>query len=203
MREFVFLDENLIDSQQLVADLERHYGNRNIEVVALESDRDGIEQVTQVLSEQSNLAAVHFITHGADGQINLGNTWLNSTTLQQNTDAVSAWGNALSETGDILFYGCNIAAGSDGKNLLSAVSDFTGADVAASDDPTGSATLGGDWDLEQQTGPIETPVVISPAGQASWTQILELTASEPFDYGTGSLIGRMAGRDGPMPGPTT
>ena len=192
-REIVFVDENLADYQELIANLKKSTGNRNIECVALESDGNGIEQVTQALSERSELAAVHFITHGANGQINLGNTWLNSTTLQQNTDAISSWGNSLSETGDMLFYGCSIAAGSEGQNLLKAMADLTGADVAASGDPTGSATLGGDWDLEQQTGPIETPVVIGAASRANWTQILELTAYEPFAYATGSLNGANGG----------
>lgn len=33
---------------------------------------------------------------------------------------------------------------------------FTGADVAASDDLTGNAALGGDWELEAAAGTIET-----------------------------------------------
>ena len=74
----------------------------------------------------------------AEGQINLGNSWLTSTTLQQNSDAVAGWGNALTETGDILFYGCNIAADSDGQSLLDDIAELTGADVAASDDANGT-----------------------------------------------------------------
>ena len=169
MRELVFVDENVADYEQLIADLQQADDHRTIEVVVLESDRNGIEQVTQVLSERSNLSAVHFITHGADGQINLGNTWLNSTTLQENISAISAWGNALTETGDILFYGCDIAADSDGQSLLNTISDLTGADVAASDDPTGHAASGGDWELEYRVGDVET--ALAARGQ-SWEGLL-------------------------------
>ena len=34
---------------------------------------DRIKQVSEILADRSDLTAVHFITHGADGQINLGN----------------------------------------------------------------------------------------------------------------------------------
>ncbi|MFB3887637.1 MAG: DUF4347 domain-containing protein, partial [Thermodesulfobacteriota bacterium] len=155
-RELVFVDETLTDYEQLIADLEQAKNNRTVEVAVLKSDWNGIEQVSQVLWERSNLTALHFITHGADGKIALGNTWLNSTTLQQNTDAISSWGKALIETGDILFYGCNVAAGSAGQSLLNTISDLTGADVAASDDLTGNAQLGGDWNLEYRVGDVET-----------------------------------------------
>ncbi len=172
--ELVFVDENVDDYEQLFGDLQQADNNRIIEVVVLESDWNGIEQVTQVLWERSNLAAVHFITHGADGQIDLGNTWLNSATLQENIDAISAWGNALTETGDILFYGCSIAAGSDGQSLLKTMADLTGADVAASDDPTGHLSLGGDWQLEYTSGPIEAGVAFSMDAQQNWGHLLNV-----------------------------
>jgi hypothetical protein len=70
---------------------------------------------------------------------------------------------------------------------LETIADLTGADVAASTDLTGHRSLGGDWELERQTGPIEPPGVIGDATRASWTQILALNAYEPFAYSTGSL----------------
>jgi len=171
-----------------VDDLQGSDDNRIIEVVVLESDSDGIEQVSEILSERSDLAAIHFISHGADGQINLVDSWLNSTTLQQNSDAVSGWGNALTETGDILFYGCNIAADSDGQSLLNNIAELTGADVIASDDLTGSAALGGDWELEYTAGKVETNVAISQATQQTWSGVLSTyTVSSTADSGAGSL----------------
>ena len=156
--ELVIVNEDVADYKQLIADLQASDDNRIIEVVVLESDRDGIEQVSEILAERSNLAAVHFITHGSEGQINLGNSRLTSTTLAENSDAVAGWGKALTETGDILFYGCNIAADSDGQTLLNNIAELTGAEVAASDDLTGNEALGGDWDLEYKTGAIEAQV---------------------------------------------
>ncbi|MGB5619636.1 MAG: DUF4347 domain-containing protein, partial [Desulfobacterales bacterium] len=175
IRELVFVNENIADYQQFIADLQGGNDNRVFEVVVLDADRDGIEQVSEILADRTDLAAVHFITHGTDGQINLGNTWLNGAMLQQNSAAVTGWGEALSETGDILFYGCNIAADSAGQSLLNTISDLTAADVAASDDLTGHADLGGDWALEVATGTVESALA-SGAAQTSWSGLLDGTA---------------------------
>ncbi|MEG3894105.1 MULTISPECIES: DUF4347 domain-containing protein [unclassified Microcoleus] len=45
---------------------------------------------------------------------------------------------------DILLYGCEVAQGDKGNNFISKLSELTGADVAASEDLTGNAKLGGD-----------------------------------------------------------
>ncbi len=173
--ELVILNENVADHEQLISDLTDNNNNRRIEVVILDADDDGIEQVSEILSDRSDLSAVHFITHGSDGQINLGNTWLNPTNLQQNKDAIANWGDALSETGDILFYGCNIAAESAGQTLLDDIAEFTGADVTASDDPTGHEDFNGDWELEYHAGDIETEQAFSAGLQQSWAGTLSTT----------------------------
>ena len=187
-KELVFVNQNVPDYEQLIADLQKGDENRNLEVVLLEADRDGIEQVSEVLADRTNMAAVHFITHGSDGQINLGNSWLDNTTLQQNIDAVAGWGNALTDTGDFLFYGCNIAADSDGQTLLNNIAQLTGADVAASDDLTGNSQLGGDWELEYDQGKIETAVPINSEAQQNWSGVLAtFNVTTTADGGAGSL----------------
>ena len=196
-RELVFVDTGISGYQQLVDDLLAIRGQgRDIEVIALDTGRDGIEQVSGVLAERSGLAAVHFITHASDGQIDLGNTGLNSATLEQNRAMVSRWGEALNETGDILFYGCNIAAYSAGQNLLNNIAELTGADVAASDDLTGHARLGGDWLLEFQKGEIETNVAFSPDAQQHWSGVLATftvnTTNDTVDISPGNGLAQDA-----------
>jgi CSLREA domain-containing protein len=170
--ELVFVNENIADYQQLIADLQGENSNRVIEVVVLDTDRDGIEQVSDILAGRTDLTAVHFVTHGTEGQINLGSTWLNSATLQQNSAAVTGWGNALTAEGDILFYGCNVAGGDTGQSLLNKIARLTRADVAASDDLTGNLQSGGDWVLEYQNGEIDTNVAFSPDTQQDWSGVL-------------------------------
>ncbi|WP_020588981.1 DUF4347 domain-containing protein [Desulfobacter curvatus] len=163
--ELVVVNDNVTDYEQLIVDLLGDETDRIIEVRVIETDLDGIGQISDILAEYSDLAAVHFIGYGADGKIQLGSTWLDGTTLHQNSDAVSGWGDALTDTGDLLFYGCNLIAGSEGQSLLNAISTLTGADIAASGDLTGHASLGGDWDLETTVGDVETDVVVSDVAQ--------------------------------------
>ena len=174
VRELVFVSDNVADYEKLIADLQKGDDNRVIETVILDSDRDGIEQVSEILADRSGLSAIHFITHGSDGQINLGSTSLNSATLQQNSDSISAWGNALTESGDILFYGCDFASNTDGQRLVQSLANLTGADVAASNDDTGHAIYGADWVLEYTAGEIETPVALSQDLQDNWGHLLNV-----------------------------
>ena len=173
--ELVLVNENVSDYEQLIDDLKSSDKHRVFEVVVLESNRDGIDQVSEIFAERSDLAAVHVISHGADGQINLGDSWLNSATLQQNRDAIAGWSSAFAETGDILIYGCNLTQTEVGQKLINDLSTLTMAEVAASDDPTGSTNLGGDWDLEFQAGQIETDVFVSADAQRQWSGLLAET----------------------------
>ena len=171
-RELVFVNDNVAAYEILINGIRESDTNRIVEIVVLDADRDGIQQVSDILAERSDLSAVHVIAHGSEGQISLGGSWLNSTTLQQNSDAVAGWGQALTETGDILFYGCNIATGGDGQGLLDDIARLTGADVAASDDNTGHISLSGDWELEHASGAIESVAAVHADAQGDWSHLL-------------------------------
>ena len=56
--------------------------------------------------------------------------------------------------------------------LVNSLATLTGTDVAASDDLTGNAAFGADWELEYRTGQIETSVAISTATQESWINVM-------------------------------
>jgi len=56
-----------------------------------------------------------------------------------------------------------------GESFIQKLALYTGADVAASTDPTGSSSAGGDWLLEASTGVIETDVVVPSATQDTYT----------------------------------
>ena len=188
-RELVFVNDNVAAYEILINGIRESDTNRIIEIVVLDADRDGIQQVSDILADRSDLSAVHVIAHGTDGQINLGNSWLNSTTLQENSDAVAGWGGALTDTGDILFYGCSVASDGDGQSLLDDIAGLTGADVTASDDPTGHEAFGGDWELEYTAGTIETGLSINEGSQESWTHVLAppVANDDPTSY-TNSVL---------------
>ncbi|MGD8643372.1 MAG: DUF4347 domain-containing protein, partial [Chromatiales bacterium] len=171
--ELVIVDADTPDYQTLIDDITgRDDGTVQYEVVVLDADRDGITQISEILADRQDLDAVHVISHGSDGSIALGDTELRFDTLVQNAGSITAWGEAFSEDGDLLLYGCDLAATEAGQSLVDALGRLTGADVAASDDLTGHESLGGDWDLEYQAGEVETVVALDSQAQSDWTGLL-------------------------------
>ena len=92
--------------------------------------------------------AIHLLSHGAPGSLVLGAAVLNSANLADYSTSLAQIGSHLTGTGDLLIYGCNVAQGEEGMAFVDALSAYTGADVAVSEDLTGAAVLGGDAVLE-------------------------------------------------------
>jgi hypothetical protein len=180
--EVVFVDIATPDYQALIDDIRSHSSaEHQVEVILLDRSADGISEITDALSDRKDITAVHIIGHGADSAVELGKDTLNFESLLENATQIKSWGNALAPGADLLIYGCDVAQNADGRALVDALSRLTGADVSASEDLTGSAARGGNWDLEYSTGIIQTPVVISGAEQLAWNGILDLAASDATD----------------------
>jgi hypothetical protein len=212
----VFIDSNVEDYESLISGV-----SPNAEVIILDETLCGIEQITERLATKQNIEAIHIISHGSPGALQLGANTLNSSNIESFAPGLQQWRKALIPGADILLYGCNVAAdvsvttdidyirhisqgltpvsyslsrlkatqdnfensligssvddfryqtgvktpGGFGvkptkpNQFLERLSELTGADIAASANPTGNAALGGDWELEVQIGRIEaTPI---------------------------------------------
>jgi hypothetical protein len=145
-----FVDPHIADFQTILANLQADV------TVLLDPSKDGVGQITDTLSRYQNLKSVEIISHGNTGEVQLGNTFLNSNYLSQHTAELQQWQQSLATDADILLYGCYVADNLAGKSFVEDLSRLTGADVAASTNLTGSAAKGGDWQLEYATGQIET-----------------------------------------------
>jgi len=162
--EIVFIDSSVEDYQTLLAGIDP-----SVEVVLLQSDRDGVEQIADVLSEREDVNSIHIISHGDSGTLQLGNSTLSQESMQsEHADELATIKNALSDSADILIYGCNFAEGEFGKAAADTLAELTGADIAASDDLTGHESLGGDWDFEYEVGNLESNNIIGELAQAEW-----------------------------------
>ena len=172
--ELVFVDTATPDYQALIEDMRESAAaeGRNLQFVLIDTDADGILKITETLAQKRNVDAIHVISHAQDGAVQLGSAQLDFETLLKQATQIKSWGNALTEDGDILFYGCDLAASAEGKSLLDALSRLTGADVAASEDLTGAAAKGGDWQLEFRVGSIEAQIVVSADAQTAWDGVL-------------------------------
>ena len=155
-REIIFVDAGVENSEQLLAGILESNPNSSLEVRMLDANRDGVEQISQILADaEGQYDAIHIISHGDEGQVSLGDTTLSLDNLSDYADELASWSDALTGDADLLFYGCELAGNAEGEQFIESISAMTGADVAASDDLTGAAELGGDWELEQTVGTIE------------------------------------------------
>ncbi|WP_407715694.1 Ig-like domain-containing protein [Comamonas testosteroni] len=150
-QEVVFVDGQVANIGELLAGL-----SSNAEVVILDASKDGLQQMADYLQGRSGIDAIHLLSHGADGAVQVGKLWLNSANLAEHRTALESIGSTLSADGDLLLYGCDIGLGEKGQTFLDQLAAITRADVAASTDRTGAAALGGNWTLEAHTGSIET-----------------------------------------------
>ena len=174
-KELVFVDAGAPNYQQLIGDLMKVQAEgRHIEVVVLETGRDGIEQITEAMAERHDIDAVHIVSHGSDGSLQLGNTKLSAYNLDRYRDAIAGWQKSLTKGADLLIYGCDFAGSAQGREMVESLSAITGADVAASSDKTGNVSMGGDWDLEFNVGQIETNIAFSADLQQNWQQSLAI-----------------------------
>jgi len=174
--ELVFVDRSTPDYQSLVADLRANTeSGARYQVEFIERDENGIGKISEVLSKLDGVAAVHVISHGSNGVVQLGALSLDASNVLDHAAEINAWRSALSVDADLLFYGCDLAYDAGGEFLLSKIADLSGADVAASQDSTGATALGGDWDFESEIGVIETELPFTSAVVDGYTGLLSIT----------------------------
>ncbi|WP_293366727.1 SdrD B-like domain-containing protein, partial [Microcoleus sp. CAWBG50] len=175
--QIVFADSQVKDCESLTKT-----ANSDTEVIILKADRDGIAQIAETLKQRQNIAAVHILSHGSAASLQLGSTELNLSNIETYRNYLEKWfalpaaeANSNSSTTakpEILLYGCNVAATEAGVAFVQRLSQLTGANIAASDNLTGSAALGGDWVLEVTTGKIETPLAFSQEAREAYSGVL-------------------------------
>ncbi|GAB3404778.1 Ig-like domain-containing protein [Massilia agilis] len=182
--EIVFIEDDVQDLDWLVA-----HAGAGKEVVVLDSTRDGVRQIAQALHGRSGIDALHIVSHGAQGAVDLGSVTLTADNLDAYQAELQSIGASLAPGADILLYGCDVGAG-NGRVFVDQLAAATGADVAASDDATGAAALGGDWSLEVQTGTVES----SMASGADYPHLLAITAPVTIDFSnTGTSMAVLTG----------
>ena len=118
------------------------------------------------LARVAPLDALHFITHGTDGAVQLGDVWLQNRNIGDYAPALAAWREALAPDADILLYGCDIADDAEGRAFVDALHALTGADVAASTNATGNFVAAGDWRSSTRRAPLR-PALSPGPGQVS------------------------------------
>ncbi|AMO57234.1 hypothetical protein GZ77_16470 [Endozoicomonas montiporae] len=142
----ILIDPSVPDYEALLANVPE---NTDVHLLSASAS---LAEIADVLANYQNLDAVHIISHGSSGALFLSGETVNSESVELHQETLAAIGQSLNEEGDILLYGCNVGSDGAGLAFIERLSELTDADVAASDDMTGSLSRGGDWDLEVTTG---------------------------------------------------
>ena len=196
--ELLIVDAAVSDRETLLNQLNTN--GRTIEVLILDASTDGISKISAALAARGDIAALHILSHGADGKLQLGNTVLDASALAARSAEIAGWGDALKADADILIYGCDVAADAKGTAFVQQLAALTRADVAASSNLTGSAALGGDWILEYVAGNIARFETLAPGGLVTWQGLLATitvtTTNDTLD-GDISSPGNLAKTPGP------
>ncbi|AKJ70742.2 hypothetical protein PATSB16_03040 [Pandoraea thiooxydans] len=174
-KQVVFINGNVADLQTLVAGLPA-----GTQYVVLDSTKDGLLQIEQYLQTHSGVSAIHLVSHGSDGNVQVGSTWLNQGDIAAYSAELTQIGAAMRPGGDFLIYGCDVAQNADGKALVQQIASISGLNVGASTDATGAAALGGDWALEYDAGAVHTSVIFSQAAEQRYAGLLAVT-DETYD----------------------
>ena len=94
--EVAFVDAGLENVGGLLAALQAEEGGgRTLEIVMLEPDGDGIDQIGNALAQYRDVSAIHLFTHGGNGRLALGSVDLDDATLASRSTEIAAWGDAL------------------------------------------------------------------------------------------------------------
>ena len=171
--EIAFVDLSLPEAQTLIDDLQaQRDAGRTIEIVRINAGEDGISRISEALNGRTDISAVHVLSHGSDGAVQLGSVRLDAATLLVRAGELAQWSAAFTSRADLLLYGCDVAQSAAGQQFVYNLGALTGADVTASTDLTGAAARGANWTLEYQVGHIETTLAPSVWEQARWQGVM-------------------------------
>ncbi len=157
-----------------VSDLEVLYRALVPEAIAytLDAETDALSAITQWLSD-TGATRLAIVAHGEPGIVQLGANPLTLAQVQARSALLQEWG-----VESIALYSCEVAKGDSGQAFVQQLSAVTGAVIAATATKTGSATLGGNWELEVRTGKASTLLAFEPEVMSVYTAVL---AADDFD----------------------
>jgi hypothetical protein len=170
--QLLIVDPKVQGWEGLVESITANAPSERFHVFLLDSTRSGLEQITESILEFDDLSAVHLISHGESGELFVGNNRFGGDLSAKEIQEISSWRNHLTDKADILIYGCDLASNAAGQDFIDSLARLSGADIAASNDLTGSHLLNGDWDLEFTTGKIEHLADVKKLAQSNWFGVL-------------------------------
>ena len=114
-------------------------GHQQSEVIILDPNSDGVKQIAGAVAGRTDITGIHILSHSDAGKLYLGGSVLDQQTIDSKyANELATIKAALAPRGDILLYGCDVAAGVKGQAFVASLAAATGADIAASINTTGA-----------------------------------------------------------------
>ena len=175
-REVAVIDTG-IKNHGLLEEIARNAG---MDVILISAQENGFDRLAQSLENGPKIDALHILSHGSQGEITLGSATLSIQTMDAHSLSLALISQQLNPDADILLYGCQVGETDAGTQFIEQLAIRTQADIAASDDLTGQAAQGGDWDLEVQVGDIEADSPFDAKSLKDFSEILSYTGTLTF-----------------------
>ena len=127
-RSIAFIDARVSLCQAGVIQLEP-----NTEIVFIDLERDGIEQITDILKARSNIQRIQIIgsANGQAANLQLGLAQLNIYTLDAYTKDLFQWRKALSANSEIILCGVGVISELMFHSFIQQLGKITGANIGA------------------------------------------------------------------------
>lgn len=164
------------------------------QVIVYDAGEDSLDSVIDQLRDQvtatgQQIGQLAWLTHGDPGVLKVGDFLVFSAqTVAENPEPWQALGSLMADGARIDLYGCDIALGSEGLNLVSTLAGTTDVVVWASDDTTGSGSTA-DWDLEVHTGESSLPSLIDTSIIEDYAIVLDNASMTNAGFETGDITG--------------
>ncbi|HWQ30384.1 MAG TPA: DUF4347 domain-containing protein, partial [Negativicutes bacterium] len=153
-------------------------GVKSGEILLLEGNEAPIDSILSKLEAMGEIDCLNIISHGDGGRLGFENGTIDSEVLEANRESWKRLSHYLGKDGDIQLFGCNIAKGEEGKKFIEKMAQITGADVAASINPTGAEKQGGNWKLEAVTGEVAGNLPFTKQAISQFSYLLPLTVED-------------------------
>jgi len=168
--DFAIIDDSLQNLDQLIKSL-----NPNSQVLIYDHLTESPAEVLSRVSDwakanHAQIDSLSILSHGVNGSFVLGDQWISTSNLAQTAEAWQRLGDVMAPGGSIDIFGCNVAAGAGGQDLINDIARLSGTAVFASVDNTG---LGGNWVLEASS---------TTADASAWHNPLDAQALQQWDH---------------------
>ncbi len=166
----VFIDADVAGSEILLAGI-----TPDAEVHLIPGNTDGLSYISRILAQMTNVKSVQIISHGRSGAVRLSGRDFDFATIQSHSAELKGWAKSLTPNADILFFGCDVGKGAQGAKFIETMAKLSSRDIAASNNRTGHPSFGGDWQLEQSSGVIDSVLAMSPSTLNQYNGYLPIT----------------------------